>query len=218
MARKISYGKPCYQTYQNTQNSLKSGLVFDANFEHPTCKGKSFTPLCCYSCLIADLAVLKWNTVCIFCSILAPCLKAFALTGRDCSNAWYPGCRFACPGLCATLGFQPALAKSETWVCYHFVMVRKDRCAKVNVSWRFFFIRNYYLRILCFMFHFLSLMCWFSIIIRGETYSFDVSFYVSCFILCIMFHFSKYWGSDLPLPLCFWIAPSVFLNLSLSVF
>jgi hypothetical protein len=32
--------------------------------------------------LIADLAVLKWNTVCIFFSILAPCLKAFALTGR----------------------------------------------------------------------------------------------------------------------------------------
>nr|DAU42126.1 MAG TPA: hypothetical protein [Caudoviricetes sp.] len=24
-----------------------------------------------------------------------------------------PGCRFACPGLCATLGFQPALAKSD---------------------------------------------------------------------------------------------------------
>ena len=69
------------------------------------CKGKSFNPLCCYSCLIADLAVLKWNTVCIFCSILAPCLKAFALTGRDCSNTWYPGCRFACPGLCAPLGF-----------------------------------------------------------------------------------------------------------------
>ena len=39
MARKISYGKPCYQTYQNTQNSLKSGLVFDANFEHPTLQG-----------------------------------------------------------------------------------------------------------------------------------------------------------------------------------
>ena len=37
MARKISYGKPCYQTYQNTQSCLKSGLVFDANFEHPTC-------------------------------------------------------------------------------------------------------------------------------------------------------------------------------------
>ena len=27
-----------------------------------------------------------------------------------------PGCRFACPGLCAPLGFQPALAKSETSV------------------------------------------------------------------------------------------------------
>ena len=103
-------------------------------------------------------------------------------------------------------------------VCYHFVMVRKDGCAKINVSWRYFSIRNYYFRILCFMFHFLSLMCWFSIIIRDETYSFDVSFYVSCFILCFMFHFSKYWGSDLSLPLCFWIAPIVFLNRSLSVF
>ena len=38
---------------------------------------------------------------------------AFALTGRDCSNTRYPGCRFACPGLCAPLGFQPVLAKSE---------------------------------------------------------------------------------------------------------
>ena len=82
------------------------------------CKGKSFNPLCCYSYLIADLAVLKWNIVCIFCSIPAPCLKAFALSGRDCSNTRYPGCRFACPGLCAPLGFQPALAKSEIWVTY----------------------------------------------------------------------------------------------------
>ena len=124
-------------------------------------------------------------------------------------------------------------------VCYHFVMVRKDGCAKVNVSWRYFSIRNYYLRILCFMFHFLSLMCWFSIIIRGETYSFDVSFYVSCFILCFMFHFmfhvslfkilrersvspSVFLNLSLgvfeSLPRCFWIAPSVFLNRSLSVF
>ena len=131
----------------------------------------------------------------------------------------HTGCRFACPGLCATLGFQPALAKSETWVCYHFVMVRKDRCAKVNVSWRYFSIRNYYLRILCFMFHFLSLMCWFSIIIRGETYSFDVSFYVSCFTfqntegaICLSHCVFE------SLPQCFWISPSVFLDLSLSVF
>ena len=43
------------------------------------CKGKSFNPSCCYSYLIAELAVLKWNIVCI-CSIPAPCLKAFALT------------------------------------------------------------------------------------------------------------------------------------------
>ena len=67
------------------------------------------------SCLIADFAALEWNIACILCSRTAPCLKAFALTGRDCSNTRYPGCRFACPGLCAPLGFQPALAKSETW-------------------------------------------------------------------------------------------------------
>ena len=67
------------------------------------CKGRSFNPLCCYSYLIAVLTVLKWNIVCIFCSIPAPCLKAFALTGRDCSNTRYPGCRFACPGLWAPL-------------------------------------------------------------------------------------------------------------------
>ena len=40
--------------------------------------------------------------------------NAFALTGRDCSNTGDPGCRFACPGLGAPLGFQPALIKSES--------------------------------------------------------------------------------------------------------
>ena len=94
------------------------------------CKGKSFNPLCYYSYLIADLAVLKWNIVCIFCSIPAPCLKAFALSGRDCSNTRYPGCRFACPGLGAPLGFQPALSKSESWV--RCVIVCTGRCAHFN--------------------------------------------------------------------------------------
>ena len=98
------------------QGKRSDTLGFPHSRVSAPCKGKSFNPLYCYSCLIADLAVLKWNTVCIFCSILAPCLKAFALTGRDCSNTRYPGCRFACPGLCAALGFQPALAKSETSV------------------------------------------------------------------------------------------------------
>ena len=96
-------------------------------------KGKSINPLYCYSCLIADLAVLKWNTVCIFCSILAPCLKAFALTGRDCSNTRYPGCRFASPGLCATLGFQPALAKSETSVI-HSLRAKKERSYSIWIA------------------------------------------------------------------------------------
>ena len=110
------------------QGKRSDTLGFPHSRVSAPCKGKSFNPLCCYSCLIADLAVLKWNTVCIFCSILAPCLKAFALTGRDCSNTRYPGCRFACPGLCATLGFQPALAKSETSVIHS---LRAEKRAKL---------------------------------------------------------------------------------------
>ena len=83
------------------QGKRSDTLGFPHSRVSAPCKGKSFNPLCCYSCLIADLSVLKWNTVCIFCLILAPCLKAFALTGRNCSNTRYPGCRFACLGLCA---------------------------------------------------------------------------------------------------------------------
>ena len=111
-----------------SQGKRSDTLGFPHSRISAPCKGKSFNPLCCYPCLIADLAVLKWNTVCIFCSILAPCLKAFALTGRDCSNTRYPGCRFACPGLCATLGFQPALAKSETSVIHS---LRAEKRAKL---------------------------------------------------------------------------------------
>ena len=77
--------------------------------------------------LLYLLEILKWNIVCIFCSTPAPCLKAFALTGRDCSNTRYPGCRFACPGLCAPLGFQPALAKSETWVTMNRIPPKLSR-------------------------------------------------------------------------------------------
>ena len=44
------------------------------------CKGKSFTPLC-YSCLIADFAVLKWNTVCIFVQYLRHVLKLLPFQG-----------------------------------------------------------------------------------------------------------------------------------------
>ena len=81
------------------QGKRSDTLGFPHSRVSAPCKGKSFNPLCCYSCLIADLAILKWNIVCIFCSTPTSCLKAFALTGRDCSNTRYPGCRFACPGL-----------------------------------------------------------------------------------------------------------------------
>ena len=45
------------------------------------CKGKSFNPLCCYSYLIADLAVLKWNVVVYFVQHLRHVLKLLPLQG-----------------------------------------------------------------------------------------------------------------------------------------
>ena len=40
----------CVLEYRRTaiamNKPLKSGLVFDANFEHPTCKGKSIITMC----------------------------------------------------------------------------------------------------------------------------------------------------------------------------
>ena len=45
------------------------------------CKGKSVNPLCCYFYLIADLAVLKWNVVCIFVQHLPHVLKLLPFQG-----------------------------------------------------------------------------------------------------------------------------------------
>ena len=59
------------------------------------------------------------------------------LQGAETLLADDPGCRFACPGLWAPLGFQPALAKSETsvrnlitWQTYPLT------CQPVNLSTR----------------------------------------------------------------------------------
>lgn len=74
------------------------------------CKGKSFTPY--------RQGAQNWHQS----LLLLPdedfksTFNAFALSGRDCTNTETSGCRFACPGLCAPLGFQPAPAKSETSV------------------------------------------------------------------------------------------------------
>ena len=56
-----------------------------------------------------------------------PILNTLPYRARKLYYAGTPGCRFACPGLCATLGFQPALAKSETSVKtkYEFIKFRK---------------------------------------------------------------------------------------------
>ena len=72
---------------------------------------------------------------------------------------------------------------------------------------------------LSFMFHYYVSTYWISIISKSETYDFNVSFLVSCF----MFQNTEgAWKRSLSvfesLPQRFWIAPSVFLFFSLSVF
>ena len=50
-----------------------------------------------------------YSLLLLFGETLKRTFNAFALSGRDCSNTGDPGCRYACPGLSAPLGFQPAL-------------------------------------------------------------------------------------------------------------
>ena len=50
-----------------------------------------------------------YSLLLLFGDTLKRTFNAFALSGRDCSNTWDPGCRYACPGLRAPLAFQAAL-------------------------------------------------------------------------------------------------------------
>ena len=55
------------------------------------------------------VGLVRMVTLLLFGDTLKRTFNAFALSGRDCSNTWDPGCRYACPGLRAPLGLQPAL-------------------------------------------------------------------------------------------------------------
>ena len=91
------------------------------------CKGKSFTPY--------RQGAQNWHQS----LLLLPdedfksTFNAFALSGRDCTNTGNPGCRFACPGLCTPLGFQPAFAKSETSVPYSTKLIKLF----FTIKWQF---------------------------------------------------------------------------------
>ena len=72
---------------------------------------------------------------------------------------------------------------------------------------------------LSFMFHFYVSTYWLSIISENETYDLDVSFLVSCFTFQnTEGALSRSHSVFESLPQCFWIAPTVFLFFSLSVF
>ena len=72
-------------------------------------------------------------------------------------------------------------------------------------------IRFHYL---CIIFH-ISFLC-FSLLIINTFEGWNIT--LKCFTFSFMFHFSKHCGSGFTLPQCFWIAPTVFLNCSHSVF
>ena len=95
-----------------------------------------------------------------------------------------------------------------------FILVRPINCSLSHkISIRF---QN-----LWFIFHvsFFLLTNWISIILKHETYNLYVSFLVSCFIFQnTEGALSRSLSVFESLPQCFWIAPTVFLFFSLSVF
>uniref|UniRef100_UPI003FD8293F hypothetical protein n=1 Tax=Alloprevotella sp. TaxID=1872471 RepID=UPI003FD8293F len=64
-------------------------------------------------------------------SMLEIDIKLLPFQGAETLLCGNPGCRFACPGLCAPLGFQPALAKSETSVKIAFFFSLHYLCKKI---------------------------------------------------------------------------------------
>ena len=73
------------------------------------CKGKSFNPLCCYSYLIAEFAVLKWNIVCIFCSTPGHVLKLLPLQGATAPTRDTQGAASLALGYVLHWAFSPPL-------------------------------------------------------------------------------------------------------------
>ena len=108
------------------QGKRSDTLGFPHSRVSAPCKGKSFTPLCCYSCLIADLAVLKWNTVCIFCSILRHVLKLLPLQGATAPTRDTQGVASLALGYVLHWAFSPPLlnpklqAYSLSFVFFYF--------------------------------------------------------------------------------------------------
>ena len=80
------------------------------------CVGKEIT---CHLSIVlidfSDLARTGWHSN-VHAQWLCDVLMLLPFQGVITFRHVNPGCRFACPGLCAPLGLQPALAKFETWV------------------------------------------------------------------------------------------------------
>ena len=95
-----------------------------------------------------------------------------------------------------------------------FILVRQINCSLSHIYPYVFKTFD-----LSFMFHFYVSTYWLSIISKSETYDFNVSFLVSCFIFQNT-EGARYRSLSVfeSLPQCFEIAPSVFLFFSLSVF
>ena len=107
--------------------------------------------------------------------------------------------------------FNYFITKNETW------KINQKFWKCMDIMWeKLQFIEHISIRIqnLCFIFH-VSFLYFNSLIIN--TFK-DWNIELQCFILSFMFHFSKHCGSVKALPQCFWIAPSVFLIFSHSVF
>jgi hypothetical protein len=94
------------------QGKRSGTLGFPHSSVSAPCKGKSFNPLCCYSYLIADLAVLKWNNV-YFVQHLRHVLKLLPLQGATTPTRDTQGAASLALGYVLHWAFSPPLLNQK---------------------------------------------------------------------------------------------------------
>ena len=95
------------------QGKRSDTLGFPHSRVSAPCKGKSFNPLCCYSCLIADLAVLKGTPYVYFVQYLHHVLKLLPLQGATAPTRDTQGVASLALGYVLHWAFSPPLLNPE---------------------------------------------------------------------------------------------------------
>ena len=106
------------------QGKRSDTLGFPHSRVSAPCKGKSFNPLCCYSYLISDLAVLIWNIVLYFVQQLHHVLKLLPFQGATAPTRDTQGAASLALGYELHWAFSPPLLnpKLELLIIYNVLI------------------------------------------------------------------------------------------------